>query len=112
MLGGGLSTRLEVIYVCKDLTIYKARDIIPYMTIVTLTSKGQLTLPIEVRRALGLKDSDKLELSYSSESRKVTITKPMTVEELSAMTSRLPRRKIEPIRDVDSYYQAHRGDAS
>lgn len=82
------------------------------MTMITLTSKGQLTLPVEVRRALGLKDSDKLELSYNPENRKVTISKPMTVEELSAMTSQLPRKKINPIADVDAYYQAHRGDVS
>jgi antitoxin PrlF len=82
------------------------------MTMVTLTSKGQLTLPIEVRRALGLKDSDKLEVVYNPENRKITISKPMTVDELTAMTSRLPRKNIAPITDVNAYYQTHRGDIS
>jgi len=82
------------------------------MIMITLTSKGQLTLPVEVRRALGLRTSDKLELNYNPENRKVTISKPMTVDELSAMTSRLPRKKITPITDVNAYYQTHRDDIS
>ena len=80
------------------------------MTTISLTSKGQLTLPVEVRRALNLKKSDTLELTYNAETRKVTITKPMSLEELSTMASSYIKKDQNTLEDVDEYYQAHRGD--
>ena len=80
------------------------------MKTISLTSKGQLTLPIEVRRALNLKESDKLELSYNPETRKITIAKPMSLEELSTMASSFIKKDQSPLEDTDKYYQAHRGD--
>lgn len=80
------------------------------MTTISLTSKGQLTLPVEVRRALNLKKSDKLELSYNPETQKVTITKPMSLQELSTMASSYIKKGQHPLKNVDEYYQAHRGN--
>ena len=36
------------------------------MNIATLTSKGQLTLPLEIRRALGLQKSDRVQISVEN----------------------------------------------
>jgi AbrB family looped-hinge helix DNA binding protein len=32
------------------------------MATATLTSKGQITIPVEIRRALGLKSGDRIEI--------------------------------------------------
>lgn len=78
------------------------------MKTVTLTSKGQLTLPVEIRRALGLKHSEKLQLSFNSETRSITLQRPMTVEEFSDFMMTLPRKKVKPVTNVSEYYNKHR----
>jgi len=80
------------------------------MTTISLTSKGQLTLPVEVRRSLNLKESDTLELSYDPATRKVTITKPLPLAELSALASSYIKKGQKPLKDVGGYYQTRRGD--
>jgi AbrB family looped-hinge helix DNA binding protein len=81
------------------------------MTTITLTSKGQITLPIEARRLLGLKESDKLAVVVDPKSRSITLSKPLTVDELAKMSHALPRKQISPVIDVDAYYQTHRGES-
>jgi antitoxin PrlF len=51
------------------------------MLISTLTSKGQTTLPREVREALGLKPGDKL--AYRVEGETVRLTRPRSLIELA-----------------------------
>lgn len=81
------------------------------MTMITLTSKGQVTLPAEARRMLGLKESDKLTVVVDSNSRSITLSKPMTVDELASMAHALPRKRVRPVTDVSAYYQQHRDES-
>lgn len=78
------------------------------MKTITLTSKGQLTLPAEVQRLLGLKPSDKLHVTVDPETRSVTLQKPMTINEFTTFMDTIPRKKVPPLTDVDTYYQEHR----
>lgn len=78
------------------------------MKTITLTSKGQLTLPVEIRRALGLKKSEKLQLSFDAETRSITLQRPMSVDEFSDFMTTLPRKNVEPVMDVSQYYNTHR----
>lgn len=82
----------------------------PYMLEATLTSKGQVTIPVEVRRALGLKTADRLIVRYDEESGSLTMFKVLSPRELAARTSKLPRSDVPPVMDADAYYQAHRDD--
>lgn len=82
------------------------------MKTITLTSKGQVTLPAEVRRMLRLKESAKLVVTIDPESRSITLSKPMSVDELAQLTHALPRKKTKPVMDVDAYYQKHRGETN
>lgn len=78
------------------------------MTRVTLTSKGQITLPAEARRVLGLSKSDTLQVRVDPETRSVVLTKPMDLEQLSKLASSYVKPSQEPVTNVDEYYQKHR----
>lgn len=57
------------------------------MARTTLTSKGQITLPKEVREQLGLKSGDRVEIYVDHDGRAV-IERTLTLEELARV---LPR---------------------
>ncbi len=82
------------------------------MSTITLTSKGQVTLPVEARRLLNLQDGDKLIVSINREARTLSLSKPMTFDELSTMVQGFIKKrnkgKIKSIKNVDEYYQKHR----
>lgn len=80
------------------------------MTTITLTSKGQITLPVAARKALGLKASDKLTVEYDAARQTVTLKRPMTLDEITAQARTHLKPGIEPVLDVDKYYQEHRGE--
>jgi len=75
--------------------------------IVTLSSKGQLTLPAAVRAALGLKQGDQLEVSVDESGRSLTVSPVPNLEALSARISGYAKRRT-PVTDVDAYYQENR----
>ncbi|WP_308466430.1 AbrB/MazE/SpoVT family DNA-binding domain-containing protein [Rathayibacter soli] len=75
--------------------------------IVTLSSKGQLTLPAAIRHALGLSQGDRLEVTVDAGEGSVKISPLATIEELSAHITGYAAQR-EPVTDVDAYYQAHR----
>ena len=47
----------------------------PYKIAATLTSKGQITLPAELRRRWGLKSGDKVDFVFESEERVLLTSK-------------------------------------
>jgi AbrB family looped-hinge helix DNA binding protein len=50
------------------------------MKYATITEKGQITLPMEIRRALNLEPGKKLNISLQGE--KIYITKPVGIEDV------------------------------
>ena len=79
-------------------------------TVVALSSKGQLTLPVSVRNALGLERGDRLEVSVDESRRSITISPVIDIDELSAQVSGYAKRRV-PVTDVDAYYQEHRNES-
>lgn len=79
--------------------------------VVTLSSKGQFTLPKSVRNALGLERGARLEVSVDEARRSITISPVPDIEQLSARVSAYARRRA-PVTDVDAYYQEHRGEST
>ena len=57
----------------------------------TITSKGQVTLPIEVRTQLGLKQGDQLEFEVKGEQLSVVITRRRSASELRGVLAGGPR---------------------
>ena len=58
----------------------------------TVTSKGQVTLPVEVRRRLGLKPGSKLEFIVIGDERLEAIPLSETITSLKGMVPKPPRR--------------------
>lgn len=78
-------------------------------TLITITSKGQTTIPVAVRRQLGIPASGgTLQISYDQLQDKAVISKPMTIEDLSEEISKKIKPGIKPVLNVDDYYQTHR----
>src|SRR5437773_2717595 len=68
--------------------------------LTVVTRKGQITVPIEIRQALGLRVGDKVALSISDDAEpRVTLRPVRSVAELTygAVT---PRRRPEDLREL------------
>jgi AbrB family looped-hinge helix DNA binding protein len=50
------------------------------MRFVTMTEKGQITVPVEIRRSLGLKPGKKLNITLKGDD--IVIQKPVALEEV------------------------------
>ena len=60
-------------------------------TTVTLSSQGQISIPVSMRELLGLKAKDRLEVSFDRFSGRLTIARQETLEEaLARINSDLP----------------------
>lgn len=69
------------------------------MNTVTITSQGQITLPSQVRKALNLTSSDKLQYRFDVQKRQIVLEKPLTLDELTAFTSKFVKSDVEPSPD-------------
>ena len=68
--------------------------------ISTLTSKGQVTVPVEVRRHLGLSPSDKVEWVIGKGGRvEMRPTRQLTILDLEGILPALPGRETEDFDD-------------
>ena len=77
--------------------------------IITITSKGQTTLPVALRRKLGVpKAGGRLQVCFDEQKNEVVISKPISIEELSARATSYIRPGTKPIRNVSAYYHKHR----
>lgn len=74
---------------------------------ITVTRKGQTTLPVAVRRRLGLADSGGvLRAHLDDDTGELIVTAPPSVEELSERISRHIKPGTRPLLDVDDFYQS------
>ncbi len=79
-------------------------------TTLTITSKGQTTIPVEIRKKLGISDDGGiLSIDFNEQKGAAIITKPMSIELLSEIVSKNIQPGTVPVIDADSYYQEHRG---
>ena len=61
-------------------------------TSITMSSKGQFTLPVGIRKELKLQTGDILEVSFDVKQRQVALVKPMSIEELRTMNKAIMKR--------------------
>ncbi len=80
------------------------------MKTVTITSQGQITIPASMRRSLGLKKGDQIDVRLNAETRSVSLRKPMSLEEVTEYAMRHIDPKAKPVTNVDEYYQKYRGE--
>ena len=76
---------------------------------LTVTSKGQTTIPASIRRKLGVdKSGGILQISFNEHKGELVISKPTSVDELSKKLSGYIKPGIKPLVDADAFYQENR----
>lgn len=65
------------------------------MAAATVTSKGQVTLPVEARRRLGIRAGTRLEFIVKDDDRLEVVRVGGSVRDLKGLLPR-PRRKLSP----------------
>jgi antitoxin PrlF len=70
------------------------------MPTATLTTKGQVTIPLEVRQRLGLKAGDRIEFQLGPAGDVVLTSKRIPFEEIQGML-RSPGQKTVSVREMD-----------
>lgn len=77
------------------------------MTItITMTSKGQFTLPTSVRKAMALnKQGDKLLLNFSPTKQQAILTKPASFTDIQARAKAYIKPGTPPLSSVTSFYE-------
>lgn len=80
-------------------------------TIVRLDSKGRVTLPLEVRRKLGLREGSQLRILVDEEKGKIIIEKAESTAERYYGVFR-PRRHVDDVEEEieEAVYRAWLGD--
>ncbi len=63
------------------------------MTVATVTSKGQITIPVEVRQALAVEAGDRVEFVQIEPGRFELIASTQSVKELKGMFGK-PRKSV------------------
>ena len=77
---------------------------------VTVTSKGQLTLPAKVRRALGIDENHHtLSLRFDEQTQTVILEKPVSFAEMHAYVQKHARNK-QPVdlENIHEWYMSER----
>lgn len=78
-------------------------------TRLTVTSKGQTTIPAPIRHKLGLdKAGGVLEMNFNEDKDELVISKSVSIDELSDKLSRYIKPGTKPLLDIDAFYQANR----
>lgn len=77
-----------------------------YMSItITMTSKGQFTLPANVRKAMALrKPGDKLVLDFNPTKQQAILSRPVSLEDIQAKAQTYIKPGTKPLLDVDALY--------
>jgi AbrB family looped-hinge helix DNA binding protein len=70
------------------------------MLTATLTTKGQITIPLEVRERLGLKAGDQIEFQLGPSGEVVITSKRIPFEEIQGIL-RSPGQKAVSVREMD-----------
>ena len=76
---------------------------------VTITSKGQTTIPAPMRQKLGLGPRGGiLDIRFDEVRGELVIAKLLSIDELSKKISSYIKPETKPLTDVDTYYQKYR----
>lgn len=76
---------------------------------ITITSKGQTTLPAAIRKQLGIdKQGGVLRIRFNEERGELIISRPLSISALSTKLSSYIKPGIQPVTDVDEFYQSSR----
>lgn len=75
---------------------------------ITITSKGQTTIPASYRSKLGVASGGTLDIRFDESKGELVIAKPLSIDELSKKLSGYIKSGTKPLVDVDAFYQKNR----
>ncbi|MDY5128525.1 AbrB/MazE/SpoVT family DNA-binding domain-containing protein [Actinotignum urinale] len=79
------------------------------MNTVSITSQGQVTIPVAVRRAWGIENADKLQAHYDEETKTLALRPYSSFDEvIQTLSSFSPKKDREFLADVSDFYETHR----
>ena len=79
---------------------------------ISVTSKGTFTLPVKIRRLLGLSEKGaKLKIRFFLDTNEAVISKPKEFSEIQQMSQKHIKKARPPLTDVSKFYQ-NRGEPS
>jgi bifunctional DNA-binding transcriptional regulator/antitoxin component of YhaV-PrlF toxin-antitoxin module len=71
-----------------------------------MTSKGQFTLPANVREAMKLrKQGDKLLLDFSPDEQQAILSKPVSFTDIQAKAKTYIKQGTKPLHDAKDHYE-------
>lgn len=71
-------------------------------TTITVSSVGQITLPRNIRKLLGIEKGSKLDIKVSKDNKSVTLTRQKTLDEIMAELDEIDRKYPSPAPDPRS----------
>ena len=72
---------------------------------ITMTSKGQFTMPVALRKAFDLNVAgDKLKIKFNATTKQAKIEKPVTFDEIQALSRKYLKPGIQPLLDPRAFY--------
>ena len=76
---------------------------------ITITSKGQTTIPAPLRRKLGLDTKGGvLSIRFDDARGELVVSKSLNIDELADKLSGYIKPSTKPLIDVDAFYQTNR----
>jgi bifunctional DNA-binding transcriptional regulator/antitoxin component of YhaV-PrlF toxin-antitoxin module len=77
---------------------------------ISVTSKGTFTLPVKMRRLLGLSEKGaKLKIRFFIDTNEAVISKPQGFDEIQQLSKKHLKKQRPPLTDVSKFYQ-NRGE--
>jgi antitoxin PrlF len=70
---------------------------------VTVTSKGQMTIPADVREALGISSGDRLELALNGKGGMELVKKTRSYKDIVGSLAHLAKNRVVPIGEEVEY---------
>ena len=73
--------------------------------LTVVTRKGQITLPAEIRRSLGIKEGDKVALSLSDAEESLVVLKPIRSVAEMTFGAVTPRKQPEDLKELRQLFE-------
>jgi len=74
------------------------------MTTITLSSRGQIVIPADIRKRLGLNVGDQLTVEVNEENSEITLQRAESIEEMAARFTSWIQPDTPPLMDTGELY--------
>jgi bifunctional DNA-binding transcriptional regulator/antitoxin component of YhaV-PrlF toxin-antitoxin module len=73
-----------------------------------LSSKNQISIPRDIRKAKGLKAGDRIQYLFDEKTKQLVIEKADDIDSLRLQIKQFIEPGVEPVRDVSAYYRLNK----